>query len=208
MRVIIIGAGGHGHVVADILFKMWTRGQDMELAGFVDNDPALADQTHMGLKVLGRDKDLADISHDAVVVAIGDNARRKAMYESLAAKGERFLAAIHPTAVLAPDVCVKPGAMICAGVIVNPGAWIGENAILNTGCTVDHHCRVEPHAHVAPGVNLAGNVTVGQGALVGIGSCATPGSAIGNWAVLGAGAALTGRVPDNETWVGIPAKKL
>ncbi len=208
MRVIIIGAGGHGHVVADILFKMWTRGQDMELAGFVDNDPALADQVHMGLKVLGRQEELADLSHDAVIVAIGDNAKRKAMYESLAAKGERFITAIHPTAVLAPDVCVGPGAMLCAGVIVNPGARIGANAILNTGCTVDHHCCVGDHAHIAPGVNLAGHVSVGEGALVGIGSCATPGSSIGDWAVLGAGGVLTGSVPDRETWGGIPAKKL
>lgn len=208
MRIIIIGAGGHGHVVADILFKMWARGQDIELAGFVDNDPELAGQTHMGLKVLGGEEDLAEISHDAVIVAIGDNRRRMAVYQVLADRGERFMTAIHPTAVLAPDVCVRPGAMLCAGVIVNPGAYVGENVILNTGCTVDHHCRIEAHAHVAPGVNLAGNVTVGQGALVGIGSCATPVSKIGDWAVLGAGGVLTGEIPDNETWAGVPARKL
>lgn len=206
MQVIIVGAGGHGQVVADILYKMWTRGRDIELAGYVDDNPEL--DAVLGLKVLGSLADLEYLSHDGVVVAIGDNARRKAICEELAAKGEHFVSAIHPTAVLAPDVCVEPGAMICAGAILNPGAVVGRHAIVNTAATVDHHCRLCAYCHVGPGAHLGGEVLVGEGALLGIGSCVTPRTEIGEWAVLGAGSAACGPVPPRAVFGGVPAKTL
>ncbi|MEF2146590.1 MAG: acetyltransferase [Desulfovibrionaceae bacterium] len=206
MKVVIIGAGGHGQVVADILFHMWRRGRDLELLGFLDSDPELTGKQFLGLKVLGTEERLDDIGHDAVVLAIGDNRQRMIAAERL--EDELLVSAIHPSAVLAPDVSVKPGAMICAGAVVNPGSVIGPHAIINTGATVDHHNQIGAYSHIAPGVNLGGEVVVGTGALVGIGSSVVPRVRIGDWAVAGAGAVVTRDVPDGEIWAGVPARKL
>jgi sugar O-acyltransferase (sialic acid O-acetyltransferase NeuD family) len=206
MKVVIIGAGGHGQVVADILFHMWAKGRDLELMGFLDDDSSLAGKEFLGLKVLGNVDKLDDIGHEAVIVAIGDNRTRLEMTERL--KDEQLITAIHPSAVLAPDVSIKAGAMVCAGAVVNPGTTVGRGAIVNTGATVDHHNAIGEFSHVAPGVNLGGEVHVGEGALVGLGASIVPRLSLGDWCVVGAGAVVTHDVPANETWVGVPARKI
>jgi sugar O-acyltransferase (sialic acid O-acetyltransferase NeuD family) len=208
MKIIVMGASGHGQVVADVLFQMWTKGREMEIVGFLDDDAALTGTRVLGLNVLGKLADLPAMPHDCVILGIGDNAVRARLFAELSSAGKRFATAIHPSAVLAPDVVVSPGAVLCAGTVINTGALVRENAILNTCASLDHHSVLEPHSHVAPGVHLAGNVRVGEGALVGIGACAVPGVRIGAWSVVGAGAAVTRDVPERATVGGVPAKLL
>ena len=208
MKIVVLGASGHGQVVADVIFQMWTRGREMELVGYLDDNKALTGTRLLGLPVLGTLADLPSTPHDCVILGIGDNADRARLYAELTAARKRFVTAIHPTAVLAPDVVVGAGSVLCAGTVVNPGAHIGENAILNTCASIDHHCDMGAHSHVAPGVHLAGRVCVGEGAFVGIGACAVPGVSIGAWSTVGAGAAVTQDVPERVTVAGVPARPL
>ena len=212
--ILILGAGGHARVVADILLRaheqaeQGAEGDNSTLlpAGFVDDDPDLAGTTILGLPVVGSIDRLGDIEHDAVIVAVGDNHARARIFSRMEAAGERIANAIHPGAVVAPDVLLGQGVMVCAGVVVNTGAVIGDDVILNTGCTVDHHNEIGPHAHLAPGVHLGGHVRVGEGALTGIGSTAIPGASIGDWAIVGAGSVVTKEIPPHTTCVGAPTR--
>jgi len=205
VRVLILGAGGHAQVVADILLQARVAGASAHPIGFLDDDPALVGTAIMGLPMLGTIVQLDEFDHDAVIVAIGDNRTRAHLFESVQAQGEQIVNAIHPAAVLAPDVRLGEGVMICAGVVVNTGTVIGDNVILNTGCTVDHHNRIGNHAHIAPGVHLGGDVTIGEGTLVGIGASVIPQRTIGAWSVIGAGSVVTKDIPDYAMAAGVPA---
>jgi sugar O-acyltransferase (sialic acid O-acetyltransferase NeuD family) len=202
MRVVILGAGGHAQVIADVLWRMGDAGQDILPIAYLDDNVALHGQTFLDVPVLGSINGLTEIDYEAVIVAIGGNRTRQKLFLGLQAQGVRFAIARHPTAVIAPDVAIGPGTMICANVVVNTGSIIGQNAILNTACTIDHHNRIGDHAHIAPGAHLGGDVQVGEGTLVGIGAVVLPQRHLGDWSIVGGGAVVVKDVAASTTAVG------
>jgi acetyltransferase EpsM len=206
MRVLILGAGGHAQVIADILLRMQETDAEITPIGYLDDNPALAGQRLLDLPVLGDVAHLSAVPHDAVVVAIGDNVTRQRLFETLQSQGERFVIARHPSAVIAPDVRIGSGSMICAAVVINPGSVVGANAILNTGCTVDHHNCIGNHVHIAPGVHLGGDVSIGEGTLVGIAATVMPQRRVGDWSVVSAGALVHSDLADRIVAAGMPAR--
>jgi sugar O-acyltransferase (sialic acid O-acetyltransferase NeuD family) len=207
-RVLILGAGGHAQVVADILLRARDAGQPVTPIGYLDDNASLHGKVFLDLPVLGHIMALDRVPHDAIIIAVGNNQIRKRLADEFSAAGETFAGAHHPAATIAPDVLIGPGAMICAGVVINTGSAIGAHVILNTGCTVDHHNDIESYAHIAPGVHTGGEVIIAEGALIGIGATIAPRTSVGAWATVGAGAVVTKPVPPGVTVVGVPARPL
>jgi sugar O-acyltransferase (sialic acid O-acetyltransferase NeuD family) len=209
MRIIVVGAGGHGQVVADALLAEANRGRaDHELAGFVDDDPSLLGRRLCDAPVLGTTADLCRLSHDGVIVAIGDNRVRRAVSASMVAGGEILVAVVHPAAVVARGVDLGPGTAVLAGAVINTGAHIGAGVILNTCSSVDHHSVVHDFVHVAPGAHAGGEVVLGEGCLIGLGAGVLPRRTVGAWAVVGGGATVTRDVEPGITVIGLPARPL
>jgi len=206
VRILIYGAGGHGQVVADILMCMRRNRHAVVTVGFIDDNLNKKGSEFLGLPVVGDEREFGKIEHDGVIVAVGENSTRKKIVCRLEAAGERFVSAIHPSAVIASDAIVKSGSMICAGAIVNTGTIVGDHVILNTACSVDHHNRIDSFAHIAPGAHLGGEVKVGQGALLGIGASVLPRISIGEWAVIGSGSVVKKNVPTGALAVGNPCR--
>jgi sugar O-acyltransferase (sialic acid O-acetyltransferase NeuD family) len=205
-RIVIIGAGGHSQVVADVLLAAAAHGAQVTPIGFLDDNPVRHNQLLLGLPVLGGLGRLAEIDHDAVIVAIGDNAVRRRIFQQLSATREVFATAIHPAAVLGSAVEVGAGSVLCARVVVNACARIGANVILNTGCTIDHHNQIGDHAHIAPGVHTGGDVTIGEGGFIGIGATVMPQRCVGAWTTVGAAGLVQRDLPDHVVAIGSPAR--
>ena len=188
--IAIVGAGGHGVIVADILQR-----------DVVFVDERLAGTTILGLRVFAS---LSEVEHDAVIVAIGDNAVRRRVTESLAS--ERFATAIHPFTSIAPSAAIGEGSMLCAGAIVSPRAAIGRGVIVNTKASIDHDCAIGYFAHIAPGATLGGNVRVGEETLIGPGATVVKGCRVGARTIIGAGAVVVRDIGDGVVAVGVPAR--
>lgn len=205
-RILILGAGGHGQVVADILLAIAKKTEEIIVSGFLDDNPKSRNQSFLGIPVLGSLQSLPSIPHDGVIVAIGENQTRARIAASLLARQEVLVSAVHPQAVIGTGVRIGAGSMICAGVVVNACTDIGEGVILNTGCTVDHHCVIGSYSHIAPGVHLGGEVIIAECALIGIGAIVLPHRRVGARAVVGGGAAVIDDVPADSRVVGVPAR--
>jgi sugar O-acyltransferase (sialic acid O-acetyltransferase NeuD family) len=197
-RIVIVGAGGQGAIVADIL-----RG---DAAGFVDDAPDLAGTRVLGLPVFGAIAVLGEIEHDGVIVAIGDNRTRRTVTERLVAAGERLAIAIHPFTSVSPSAAIGEGSMISAGAVVTPRAAVGTGALLNTRSSIDHDSVIGAFAHVAPGATIGANVRVGDGALIGSGATVASGIRIGARTTIGAGAVVVHDIGDDVVAIGVPAR--
>ena len=203
---LIIGAGGHGRVIADVVGAL---GRD--ILGYLDQDRAMHGQRIQGLEVLGGDDRLKDYSPDQVVLANGIGwvtslEPRLQAFTRLSAAGYQFEALVHPSAIVAPSALLASGAQIMAGAVVQAGARIAENAIVNSGAIIDHDCVIGRHSHVAPGATLCGNVQIGERSFVGAGSTVIQGIKIGNGAFVGAGALVVSDVEDAVRVTSVPAR--
>jgi len=206
-NVVIIGAGGHGRVVLDIL----RAANACNPVGFLDANPSLHGCQIDDLEVLGDFSILETLKFKGVtgaIVAIGDNAVRRKYAEIIYSLNLDLINAIHPSANIAGNAIIGENVVIAAGVLVCAHCKIGNSVILNTGCIIDHESIVANSAHICPGAKLAGRVIIDSGAFVGIGATIIQNVRIGTDSIVGAGAVVINDIPPCVTVVGVPAKIL
>ncbi|MCC8150395.1 MAG: acetyltransferase [Lachnospiraceae bacterium] len=196
-RLLIIGASGHGKVVADIAAHCGYK----DIA-FLDDDTLI--KSCMKYPVVGVLSDAEKYIDADFFVAIGNPNVREKVQEKLA--GMNIVSLVHPDAVIAPDVIIGKGTAVMAGVVINPETSIGDGCIINAGATVDHDNKIENFVHVSVGSHLAGTVTVGRSTWIGAGTVVSNNVNICGGCMVGAGAVVVKDISEPGTYVGVPAK--
>lgn len=207
-RTLILGAGGHGRVVLDILLQA----RQHSVVGFLDNNSDVHGRRVDGIPVLGGIDNLnalnAELEIDGVIIAIGDNGVRRGLARQVEQAGVELISAVHPSATLAHNAGVGRNVVIAAGTVVCANCQIGDSVILNTGCIIDHQTMIGEGSHVCPGVRIAGRVKVEPGVFIGIGATVIPKVTLGCESMIGAGAVVLEDVPPMATVVGVPARSV
>lgn len=200
-EVIIIGASGHGKVVADIV-----RQSGDTVLGFLD-DAACLPATICGFPVLGAVSDYRSYPDACFVIAIGNASVRRKIVEQL--EDVQWYTAIHPTAVVSPmGTAIGEGTVVMANAVVNSCAQVGKHCILNTSAVVEHDNRIGDYAHISVGAKLAGTVTIGENTWVGIGAVVSNNLSVCPDCMIGAGAVVVKNIEEPGTYVGVPARKV
>ncbi|MBS7793034.1 NeuD/PglB/VioB family sugar acetyltransferase [Roseococcus sp. SDR] len=189
MRVLILGAGGHGRAVCEA-----ARDAGFDPHGFLDARAPLPPM--LGLPVLGD-----EAAHDGgpLLIALGGNRLR---LEAAARLACPLPVLLHPSVIRARSAEVAEGAVVMPRVVLGALARIGRLALVNTGAIIEHDVVLEEGAHVAPGAVLCGGVRVGARAMIGPGVVVAPNIVIGADAVVGAGAAVLADVPPGAVVAG------
>jgi len=203
-RLAILGASGHGKVVADAALKC---GWD-EIIFFDDAWPELS---AVGVwQVVGNTQQLVEpaVCFEGAIVAIGDNLIRIEKHHELEQYGNHFVTIIPPSAVVSSYSEIGKGSVVFAGAVINAFATIGCGCIINTGSTIDHDCLLADGVHVSPGAHLGGNVQGGKAAWIGIGASVKHSITIGGNVVVGAGAAVVNDIESGLTVAGVPARAM
>jgi sugar O-acyltransferase (sialic acid O-acetyltransferase NeuD family) len=202
-RLIIIGAGGHGKVVADCAEATEYFSEIVFLDGLY---PEVTKVEHWPVIGKGDDLSLLADANSVFFVAIGNNQTRAKLMTAINNVAGEITTLIHPSAVISPYVTIGAGTLVCANVVINIASNIGQGCIINTSTSVDHDCEIDDFVHLAPGTKLAGTIHIGEYSFVGIGGVIIPSLAIGKHCILGAGSTLLEDLPDYSLAVGSPAK--
>lgn len=199
-KIAIVGASGHGKVVADLA----------EICGFdvVFFDDAFSTKTKLeGWEINGSFADLLNQSdkYTNAIVAIGDNEIRARLSNILVSNDFILPALIHPNAVISKYADIASGTVVFANAVINTFAKIGENCIINTGTIVEHDCILGNAVHLSPRVALGGGTVIDSLSWIGIGSVTRQLVHIGSNSIIGANSTVLYNIPKNVTAFGSPA---
>ena len=201
-RGCILGAGGHGRVVAE----HWrAQHPDAEFV-FLDDDERLHSTNLSGIPVVGPLSALKSLPQPATeaVVGLGDNRLRQALAERFHVA--RWGRVVHPSATVMETAHVGNGTVILAAAVINSAAIIGEHVLINTGAIVEHDAVLEDFCSLAPGVSTGGRVQIGRGSFISSGVTLAPRVRIGEGTVVGAGAVVVADLPSHVLAYGVPAR--
>ncbi len=196
-RLVIVGAGGHGKVIADIALHLGYR-----TIVFLDDH---AEGTCVGFPILGASTEILryDDGLTDFVIAIGNNMIRRTIAEKYAVS---WVTLVHPTAVIGSNVQLGEGTVVMAQAVINPCAEIGEHCIINTAAVVEHDNKLGDFVHISPKAALGGTVCIGNGTHIGIGAAVKNNVAICASCTVGAGAVVVKDIIEKGTYIGVPAK--
>lgn len=197
-KLVIIGAGGHGKVIADMASRLGYTD-----ISFIDDN---AVGKCMGFPIVGKSHDIDVLSDGSTdfVIGIGNNRIRKMISEKY---NVNWTTLVHPSAQIGMNTVIGKGTVVMAGAVVNACAEVGDHCIINTCAVVEHDNVIGECVHISPNAALGGTVTVGECTHIGIGAAVRNNITICKDCTVGAGAVVVKNISESGTYIGVPARK-
>ena len=188
-KTLVLGAGGHAKVVAEVL-----RCLERPVDGFVTPGFERGSDFFHSI-IIGNDEDVLQWQPDQInlyngIGSLPGNTLRWRIAKKMRKHGYTFSKIVHPSAVVAKGVSLEDGVQVMAGVVIQPETTIGQDSIINTSASIDHDCVIGKKCHIAPSVACSGGVEIGDGTHVGTGAVITQGVKIGKGCVVAAGSVV------------------
>lgn len=206
--IVIIGAGGHAKVVADIILKRKeVLKEELNIIGFLDdNFDKIEYREIFNIPILGSLDLIEEFKNKdyEYIISIGNNLIRRKLAKKYSKLN--YYTAIHPTAVIGNMINIEEGTVVMANVVVNSYSIIGKHCILNTSCVIEHDNTIDNYVHISPNAILCGNVFINKYSWIGAGAIIIQNKKIGKKVIVGAGSVVIRDIEDNCTVVGNPGR--
>jgi sugar O-acyltransferase (sialic acid O-acetyltransferase NeuD family) len=207
-RLVIVGAGGHGREVLDVIEAINAVRPVYDVIGFLDDHEGANEPLSRRSIVRLGPTSLVDSLDAVYVVAVGDPIARAEIDRRCMLNQRQSPVLIHPAATVGSDVHLGPGSVVMAGARITTNVVAGRQLHINVNATISHDCRFGDYVTVSPGCNISGNVRLADGVTLGAGCAVIQGISIGPNTMVGAGAVVVRDLPGDITAVGVPAKPL
>ena len=201
--LVIVGAGGHGRELLDIVEAINAMRPTWRFLGFLDDgapDRGLLARrlaAHLGTSHL-----LAELDA-CYVVGTGDSEVRARIDAFATAEGREAAVLVHPQATVASDNVLSPGVIVAAGAHITTNVYLGRHTHLNVGAVVSHDCRLADFVTLSPRSVCNGNVSLREHVFLGTGAIVTPGRTVGARTWVGAGSVVLNDLPPDQVAVGV-----
>ena len=206
--VLILGCGGHSRFIISIL-----RNINCEISGLIDvNENYDLEEVIMNVPIIGSINCLPKLFRDGytdIVLAFGDNKKRKTFYKEVIDMGFNLPNIIHSTALIDDTVHKGDGNIFGPNVIIGAEVKIGSNNIFNSACMVEHQSIIGSHNHLSLSSIICGSVKIGNEVFIGANSTVIDKKHIANNTTVGSNTNLVRNVNEEKTiLVGNPGKIL
>lgn len=200
-KLVIIGAGGHGKVCAEIAHTMHIWEEILFLDDEYPNKKKCLD-----FQIVGKINDYKNFKNLDFFVAIGNNEVRKNITELLEKDFLNIVKLVHPSASISKYCKIGRGTSVHQYVVINTEVTIGRGCIVNTSSIVDHESLISDFVHISPGVNLAGRTVVGSGSWIGIGATVINNVSVSENVIIGAHSLVISDIDVEGIYYGVPSK--
>lgn len=154
-KILIIGAGQYGQVVAEIAKD---NGFDYE---FVDDNSYLA-------KFKISDLDYLKKFFNKIAIAIGDPKIRERISIEIKLKGYSLLTLVHSKAFVSKSATLGDGCIVEAMASINSNVEIGKCCLICMGALINHNAKIEDYCQIDIGAVLQSREIIKKGTKVGI----------------------------------------
>jgi sugar O-acyltransferase (sialic acid O-acetyltransferase NeuD family) len=209
--LIIIGAGGTGREVAEVIDEINSLERKWNLLGFLDDDPKKHRREYNGYPVLGPVSTATNYATCRFVLVLGnhrDLSLTKRVLDRLGLPGNRFATVIHPTVCVSRYTELGPGTIVMQNCVISPNTRIGSHVLVLPGSHIAHDCDVADHVVIAPNAVLLGGVCIREDCYIGANATILQKIKVGPRACVAMGAAVFSVVGPDVTVVGNPARLL
>jgi sugar O-acyltransferase (sialic acid O-acetyltransferase NeuD family) len=208
-QIVIIGAGGSGREVLDILKDQNKVSVTWDIIGFIDESPDMQGKIINGYPVLGGLNWLENQKQQpGCICSVNSCDTRKNLVKRLEKIGAHFVNVIHPAAHIGDTVQMGNDIIVYAGCLLTSNITIGDHVHINFSSGIGHDVVIGPYCTVSGLVNINGYARLGEGVFVGSGATVIPNASVGNWTTIGAGAVVVKDIPAKVVAVGVPAKPI
>ncbi len=208
--LVIVGAGGFGREVIDVVQAINEVEPRFRLLGTVDDGPSQANLAWLealGVPFLGTISSLIPLDAQAAI-GVGSPQAKSRIAAQLDEIGVVSPRLVHPTATIGKNSSVDAGVIMCAGARVTTNVRLDRHVHLNLNATVGHDSRLGAHVSVNPNASISGDCTLGERVLIGSNAVVIQGLSLSNDSIIGAGACVVRDVDPGSVMVGVPARAI
>lgn len=208
MVLAFYGASGLGMECSSLAERINERENRWTQFVFVDDDTSKVGEMLLGYPIMTFDKALETYGKENMefMVAVGEVAVKKVIYEKLKAQGCKLTNLIHFESSIHRSVKIGEGVMIGKNAAIGPMVVIGNNVLIRGNTVLGHEASLGDNVEMCAFSIVGGNTAVGKDTFIGLHSCLREGIKIGEHSIIGMGSVVTKDVPDNVVVYGNPAK--